>query len=106
MEWSFSLLGAREQVLLRRLSVFSGSFSLDAAEAVCVGDPLDAEDILAGVTALVDRSLVYMIAGDGIARYQLLETVRQYSCEQLRDAGEAGSIERRHAGYFLGVIAE
>src|SRR4029079_17566188 len=106
MEWSFGLLGGREQVLLRRLSVFAGSFSLAAAEAVCAADPLVAEDILDGVTALVDKSLVYMIAGDGIARYQLLETVRQYSCEQLRDAGEAGSIERRHAEYFLGVIEE
>ena len=104
MEWSFGLLGAREQVLLRRLSVFAGSFSLDAAEAVCVGDPLDAEDILDGVTALVDKSLVYMIAGDGIARYQLLETVRQYGMERLRDAGETEAIERRHAEYFLDVI--
>jgi predicted ATPase/DNA-binding SARP family transcriptional activator len=104
MEWSFGLLGGREQVLLRRLSVFAGSFSLDAAEAVCVGDPLDAEDILDGVTALVDKSLVGMTAGDGIARYQLLETVRQYGLERLRDAGEAETIERRHAEYFLGVI--
>lgn len=104
MEWSFGLLGGREQVLLRRLSVFAGSFSLDAAEAVCVGDPLDAEDILDGVTALVDKSLVGMTAGDGIARYQLLETVRQYGLERLRDAGEAETIERRHAEYFLAVI--
>jgi non-specific serine/threonine protein kinase len=104
MEWSFGLLGAREQVLLRRLSVFAGTFSLDAAEAVCVGDPLDAEDILDGVTALVDKSLVGMTAGDGVARYQLLETVRQYGLERLRDAGEAESIERRHAEYFLDVI--
>jgi non-specific serine/threonine protein kinase len=104
MEWSFGLLGAREQVLLRRLSVFAGSFSLDAAEAVCVGDPLDAEDILDGVTALVDKSLVGMAAGDGVARYNLLETVRQYGLERLRDAGEADAIERRHAEYFLGVI--
>jgi predicted ATPase/DNA-binding SARP family transcriptional activator len=106
MEWSFGLLGAREQVLLRRLSVFAGSFSLDAAEAVCVGgaESLDAEDILDGVTALVDKSLVYMTAGDGIARYQLLETVRQYGNERLRDAGETEAIERRHAEYFLDVI--
>lgn len=104
MEWSFELLGGREQVLLRRLSVFAGSFSLDAAEAVCVGDPLDAEDILDGVTALVDKSLVGMTAGDGIARYQLLETVRQYGLERLRDAGEDEAIERRHAEYFLDVM--
>jgi predicted ATPase/DNA-binding SARP family transcriptional activator len=104
MEWSFGLLGAREQVLLRRLSVFAGSFSLDAAEVVCAGESLDPEDILDGVTALVDKSLVGMTAGDGIARYQLLETVRQYGNERLRDAGEAEAIERRHAEYFLDVI--
>jgi predicted ATPase/DNA-binding SARP family transcriptional activator len=104
MEWSYGLLGTREQVLLRRLAVFAGSFSLDAAEAVCVGDPLDAEDILDGVTGLVDRSLITMIAGDGIARYRMLETVRQYGVERLREAGEAEQVEERHARYFLGVI--
>ncbi len=104
MEWSFGLLGAREQVLLRRLAVFAGSFSLDAAEVVCTGDPLDAEDILDGVTALVDKSLVAMIAGEGVARYRLLETVRQYGIERLRDTDELHVMEARHAEYFLGVV--
>jgi DNA-binding SARP family transcriptional activator len=104
MEWSFGLLANREQVLLRRLAVFAGTFSLDAAEAVCAGDPLDAEDILDGVTALVDKSLVTMTAGDGVARYRLLETVRQYGIERLRDAGELEVLEAHHASYFLDVI--
>jgi predicted ATPase/DNA-binding SARP family transcriptional activator len=104
MEWSYGLLGAREQVLLRRLAVFAGSFSLDAAEAVCAGDSLDAEDILDGITGLVDRSLITMIAGDGVARYRMLETVRQYGLERLREAGDAEQGEERHARYFLGVI--
>ena len=65
-----------------------------AAEAVCVGDPLDAEDILDGVAALVDKSLVVMEPGDGVARYRLLETVRQYGLERLARAGEADAIER------------
>ena len=60
MEWSYGLLEHREQALLRRLAVFAGSFSLEAAEAVCAGDPLEAEDILDGVAALVDKSLVVM----------------------------------------------
>ena len=106
MEWSFGLLGEREQVLLRRLAVFAGSFSLDAAEAVCAGDPLDPEDILDGVTALVDKSLVTMISGDGVARYRLLETLRQYGLERLRDAGEQETLEARHAEYFLAVVEE
>ena len=106
MEWSFGLLGEREQVLLRRLSVFAGSFSLEAAEAVCAGEPLDPDDILDGVTALVDKSLVTMIAGEGVARYRLLETVRQYGAERLCDAGEREALERHHALYFLKVVED
>lgn len=104
MEWSFALLGTREQALLRRLSVFAGSFSLDAAEFVCAGHPLEAEDILDGVAALVDKSLVMMEPGDGVARYRLLETVRQYGLERMDEAGERDTFEARHAQYFLDVI--
>ena len=104
MEWSFTLLGAREQMLLRRLAVFGGSFTLDVAEAVCAGGPLEAEDILDGVSALVDKSLVVMEPGDGVARYRLLETVRQYGVERLAEAGELEALERRHAEHFLAMI--
>ena len=103
MEWSFGLLAEREQVLLRRLAIFHGSFTLEAAEAVCVGSPLETEDILDGVSALVDRSLVVMEPGDGVARYRLLETVRQYGVERLREASELTELERLHCDYFLSV---
>ena len=103
MEWSHSLLGAREQVLLRRLAVFAGSFTLEAAETVCAAAPLDPEDILDGVTALVDRSLVVMEPGEGVARYRLLETVRQYGLERLREADELELLEQLHADHFLSV---
>jgi DNA-binding SARP family transcriptional activator len=103
MEWSHALLGAREQVLLRRLAVFAGGFGLDAAEAVCAGEPLEAEDILDGVAALVDKSLVVMEPGESVARYRLLETVRQYGLERLAEAGERDAVERRHAEHFLRV---
>jgi non-specific serine/threonine protein kinase len=104
MEWSHSLLGAREQVLLRRLAAFHGSYTLEAAEAVCAGAPLEAEDILDGVAALVDKSLVVMEPGDGVARYRLLETVRQYALERLVEAGELERVERRHAEFFLALV--
>jgi predicted ATPase/DNA-binding SARP family transcriptional activator len=104
MEWSFALLGAREQVLLRRLAVFAGSFALDAAEAVCAGGPLAVDDILDGVSALVDKSLVVMEPGDGVARYRLLETVRQYGLQRLAEAGEREAFEAGHAVHFLAVI--
>jgi predicted ATPase/DNA-binding SARP family transcriptional activator len=106
MEWSFALLGAREQVLLRRLAIFAGSFTLDAAEAVCAGEPLGAEDILDGVSALVDRSLVVMEPGDGMARYRLLETVRQYGVERLDEAGELAALELRFAEFLLAMVEE
>jgi predicted ATPase/DNA-binding SARP family transcriptional activator len=104
MEWSFALLGPREQVLLPRLAVFAGSFTLDAAEAVCAGDSLEAEDILDGVATLVDKSLVVMEADDGAARYRLLETVRQYALEHFAGAAEREGVEQRFAGHYLGVL--
>jgi predicted ATPase/DNA-binding SARP family transcriptional activator len=103
MEWSFGLLGGREQVLLRRLAIFAGSFTLDAVEAVCAKAPLETEDSLDGVSALVDRSLIVMEPGDGVARYRLLETVRQYGIERMREAGELMMLERLHADHFLSV---
>jgi DNA-binding SARP family transcriptional activator len=106
MEWSFALLSAREQVLLRRLSAFAGTFTLEAAEAVCAGDPLEPEDILDGVAALVDRSLVEMNADRGVARYRLLETVRQYAAERLDEAGERDALETAHATHYLRMAAE
>ena len=106
MDWSYGLLGAREQVLLRRLAVFAGTFTLDAAEAICAAEPLEAEDILDGVSALVDKSLVVMEPGDGVARYRMLETVRQYGVERLREAGENLSFEHRFAEYFLTVVED
>ena len=102
MDWSYGLLEHREQALLCRLSVFAGSFSLEAAEDVCAGDPLEAEDILDGVAALVDKSLVVMEAGDGAARYRLLETVRQYAFELLNQReGDVAHYRARHARHYL-----
>jgi len=101
MDWSYGLLEHREQVLLCRLAVFSGSFALEAAEAVCVGDPLEPEDILDGVAALVDKSLVVMEPGDGVARYRLLETVRQYGLELLAESGGLAPYRERHAQHYL-----
>jgi DNA-binding SARP family transcriptional activator len=104
MDWSYALLGTREQVLLRRLAVFAGTFTLDAAEMVCAGAPLEAEDILDGVAALVDKSLVVMEPGDGVARYRLLETVRQYGVERFVEAGERAVLEQRFAEHYLAVM--
>ncbi|HET9010840.1 MAG TPA: BTAD domain-containing putative transcriptional regulator, partial [Gemmatimonadaceae bacterium] len=104
MEWSFGLLASREQVLLRRLAVFAGSFTLDAAESVAAGVPLEPEDVLDGVAALVDKSLLGMEAGSGEARYRMLETVRQYGIERLTEAGELDAMEHGYAEYYLAIV--
>lgn len=105
MDWSYDLLTEPERVLLRRLSVFAGGFSLEAAQAVGVpagGDEVEVVDIL---TRLVDKSLVTVDPQGADVRYRLLETVRQYSREKLVDAGDADAVQRRHRDFFL-TLAE
>lgn len=104
IDWSYALLSADEQVLLDRLSVFRGGFTLDAAEAVCAGAdaPFAMLDVLG---LLIDRSLVAMREEDGAARYFLLETVRQYADERLAARGETYALERRHAEHFAELVA-
>jgi predicted ATPase len=102
-DWSFALLAPVQQMLLRRLALFAGSFSLEAVEEICHGDGIERAEILDALSALVDRSLVVLDATDDHARYHLLETVRQYGAEDLRDAGEEMTFRRRHAAYFLAL---
>src|SRR5262252_537118 len=96
MDWSYDLLSARERSVFRRLSVFAGSFSLEAAEAVCADVPADANDVLDVLASLIDKSLVLMEPRRGEARYRLLETIRQYGQDKLREAAEAAAVRRRH----------
>jgi predicted ATPase/DNA-binding SARP family transcriptional activator len=103
MDWSHALLSDREQALLRRLSVFAGSFSLDAVEAVCVGPPVGPDELLDSITTLVDKSLVILGSTDGEARYQLLGTVKQYGDEHLLAAGERDEMRARHAEFYLAM---
>jgi predicted ATPase/DNA-binding SARP family transcriptional activator len=101
LAWSFDLLDGGEQVLLRRLSVFAGSFGLEAAEDVCAEDPPERAEAAALLGRLVDKSLVHVEEGSGDHRYRLLETVRQYAAEQLEQAGERSSFERRHRDWYI-----
>ena len=97
MDWSHDLLAAEEQALLRRLSVFSGGCGVEAAEAVCAGEPGDADLLLDVLSSLVDQSLLVAEVQVEAARYRLLETVRQYAAERLAASGEDQEIRRRHA---------
>jgi predicted ATPase len=89
--WSHELLSGEERVLCRRLSVFAGTFSLAAAEDVCVGGPIERPGVADLLARLVDKSLV--IADEG--RYRLLDTIRQFASERLVDAAEVDAIEAR-----------
>jgi DNA-binding CsgD family transcriptional regulator/tetratricopeptide (TPR) repeat protein len=106
MDWSYDLLSDPERTLLRRLSVFAGGWPFEAAEAVCAGGAVEAADILDLLTQLVDKSLVIAETDGGEARYRLLETVRQYADEKLRNAGEAAQVRRRHRDWFLALAEQ
>jgi predicted ATPase/DNA-binding CsgD family transcriptional regulator len=108
MDWSYNLLSAHEQACFRRLAVFAGSFSLEAAEAICAGEPGEAYDVLDVLTSLIDKSLVIMEQNGSEARYRLLETIRQYGQDQLQEFAEAAGVRRKHLAWYarLAVQAE
>jgi predicted ATPase/DNA-binding SARP family transcriptional activator len=114
IDWSHQLLSEAERVLLRRLSVFAGGWSLEAAQAVCGDGLLDGPgadvEMLDMLARLVDRSLVEVdVEGAAEAaegRYRLLETIRQYARERLLEAGEAEQVREHHLEYFLRFAEE
>jgi predicted ATPase/class 3 adenylate cyclase len=101
IDWSYNLLPSAEQVLFRRLSVFVGGWSLDAAESVCTDDLAKRADILDLLEQLINKSLVLMVDLPGEPRYRMLETMRQYANEKLVEAGESDGLRDRHLTYFL-----
>jgi predicted ATPase len=104
IDWSHEMLAEPERTLLRRVSVFSGGFTLDLAEQVCAWDPLDAAEVLDLLGTLVTKSMVvYEEAGP---RYRLLETIREYAAERARTSGEDGELQNRHRNRFLGLAEE
>jgi predicted ATPase/class 3 adenylate cyclase len=106
IDWSYQLLTPQEQHLFRRLAVFVGGCSLEAAQAICDADDTLEMDILDGLEALVDQSLLKQGEGwNGEPRLYLLETIREYALERLEASGEKNLLESRHAAYFL-TIAE
>jgi predicted ATPase/transcriptional regulator with XRE-family HTH domain len=103
LDWSHDLLSLPEQVLLRRLAVFAGGCTLEAAETVCIGEALAKEEILDLLGSLIHKSLVQAEEIDGSPRYHLLETVRQYGYDLLVAAGEEAAVQDAHLAYFLAL---
>ena len=101
IDWSYDLLGEPERVLLRRMSVFAGSFDLAAAEAVVSGGDIDGGDVVDLLTQLVDRSLLDVDPVAGGVRYRLLETIRQYAQQRLEASGEMAALRGRHLTYYM-----
>ena len=107
LDWSYDLFSEPEQKLLRRLSVFVGGWTLEAAEAVGRGNDIEQGEALDLLSGLVEKSLVVSEpTGDGGVRYRLLEPVRQYALEKLEESKNAESVRRRHAEHFLALAEE
>ncbi len=103
LAWSYDLLGPDAQALFRRLAVFVGGFTLDAAEWAMAESP-SPPSVLDGVSSLVDNSLLLRREGaEGEARFLMLETIREYGLERLEASGEAEAVRRCHASFFLAL---
>jgi predicted ATPase len=99
VDWSWELLTAPERMVLRRLSVFSGGASLEAAEGVCADDPVEQEQMLDLLTALTEKSLL-INDGGGTPRYRMSGTIKEYAGNRLAEAGESDLARRAHLAYF------
>ncbi|HEX4945566.1 MAG TPA: tetratricopeptide repeat protein, partial [Blastocatellia bacterium] len=107
IQWSCDLLSDEEQQLFRRLAVFVGGFTLEAAEAICNDTDAGELDVLDGVASLVDKSLLQQREqADGEPRFSMLLTIKEYGLEQLEAHGELAAAEQAHTNYFLALAEQ
>lgn len=108
VDWSYDLLNETEKTFFARLSVFTGGWTLEAAEAVCAFDPIEDWEVLDLLTSLADKSLVIVeedsVAGD--TRYRMLETLKQYGAEKRTESGAENTLLERHAAYFVALAEQ
>ena len=104
-EWSYALCSPAEQQLWARLSVFTGSFDLAAAERVCPDERLSRQEVLDALVGLVSKSVI-LRAGDGSSRYWLLDTIREFGAERLAEAGEQPAMRARHVAHYLALAQD
>src|SRR5262249_17332740 len=105
LDWSYALLGDAERLLLARLSVFAGGWSLEAAEHVCTGDGIESDAVLDLLASLADKSLILFEDREPLSngRYRLLEIVRQYAAERLEAGGQADRVRARHRNWLAAL---
>jgi predicted ATPase len=103
LDWGHDLLPERERAVLRRLAIFAGSFTLEAASAVAASTEIAAE-VVECVANLVAKSLTAAEVGGGAPCYRLLETTRAYALEKLADSGELEQVEHRYSEYSRGLV--
>jgi predicted ATPase/class 3 adenylate cyclase len=104
IDWSYDLLSHDECMLFRRLGVFVGGWTLDAAEAVCCGGRIEECAILELLTSLVEKSLVQIDHSNQESRYRMLETVRQYALDKANSANETEELKYRYVKYYLDLV--
>ena len=105
LDWSYELLTETERAVLRRLAIFAGGFTLQAASAVAADDEIAAAEVVDRIANLVAKSLVTADSGGAEVRYRLLETTRAYALEKLVQAGEFDVTARRHASRYLDLFS-
>ncbi|MGW7416184.1 AfsR/SARP family transcriptional regulator [Streptomyces sp. NPDC054863] len=104
--WSFHLCTDDERLLWARLSTFTDTFDLEAAEAVCAGEDLPTKEVLDLVDGLVDKSVLIRERSEGGIRFRLLETLREYGRKQICDAGLRTALRRRHRDHYLALAEQ
>lgn len=106
IDWSHNLLSKQEQILMRRLGIFKGGWTLEAAEAICAGEEIESWEILDLLASLIDKSLVVPELHEAHQRYRFLEMIRQYALDRLSESGELEQISEKHTAYFLSIAEE
>jgi predicted ATPase/DNA-binding winged helix-turn-helix (wHTH) protein len=100
LDWSYELLLESERVVMRRLAVFAGDFTAEAASVTAAGGEITTSDVVRSLANLVTKSLVTVDIGRAIAHHRLHETTRAYALEKLAESGEFERVARRHASYY------
>ena len=100
MDWSYELLPETEQLILRRVAVFQGDFTIDAAAAAATDDRINAVDIFEAIANLAAKSLISTDISSEVTYHRLLDTTRAYALEKLSESGESEPLARRQAEYY------